>query len=973
MLEGALVSWATMAQESEAGVQRLRELLRDALVASEPRKEKDCWNALVDICSDQETFSHTLRWYTQDIVAALLYLGVENTKDLEQCAPHSAPVLTQSKSSIPYVSAEERRLASSLLCSIMLGRSFSDIATTRLIGGIFPLMGSSSSPSVSHEAPPLRASIARALFGHHRRFESKRTICGVLLDTLLFGRSDGLRGLLMAALLSDGIERGELVDAVQQIMPLLMRATPPTILDATTSGWVLRAMNLEDYHRSVCAQLLGLLGRVSEREAVNGAGRPTAPLQRGLQSSETIEERLHLFLATALNRIVHLPSPAAEPRAFQTAYRMFHSANKLLFGPGFGALAMHSPKETSAVEQAVSNLLCVIKGTSGCASHEAVLMLCEKCFPGLLAVTAVVLRALGASWSISTSPLVACLRSIWLSVSQMSLCYTEVAVVITNAFVRSDRKSVDARWRVADGGVCFEPTSDGSCAVTTGDELLAILRWHPAPKLIQAVFYGLCQSSQHLLFGERSKHADLHRLVGTVYTFLISLDIQVVLELDRLDRSIATLNIALTLGPLLFRTCVGLLKQLLASLTAASTVNKDDIVLSLGATRRLLLDEQRMVVCNDVFGVPCDDIDVIAPGLLKDIDDATTLLSRPVGALGAAPIASMDMTTEVVNMERHLTTGNGALLAVSAMRLSFSVESAWRQRSPIVGHPELITVAMKCLLTTDDVGVLGHIVSIVARLLLLKVIAADTWTHILQRAALDEPAPSSKFLTFVLPRLHKGAWDQFTARVFDVQLAVCDEDTEGVLCKSLDGLCRAATHGGLADVVAVVASNESKPMYLRMSALYLIGHIAALTPLVPIPWVVDIATTSFRLASDEALKSAAAAMLSTLAIALRLRAGGRGMVNDVDLEALVSTARHLSQYRSTSAVPNLRANLRTDEEVIRLHGDLIQQEIKTMSHEAFGDHESDETSSDVARLQALSKEAWKERDASFRAVSRMLR
>jgi hypothetical protein len=108
-------------------------------------------------------------------------------------------------------------------------------------------------------------------------------------------------------------------------------------------------------------------------------------------------------------------------------------------------------------------------------------------------------------------------------------------------------------------------------------------------------------------------------------------------------------------------------------------------------------------------------------------------------------------------------------------------------------------------------------------------------------------------------------------------------------------------------------------------------------------------------------------------MALRSRAGGRGMLDDVDLEALVSIARHLSQYRSTSAAPNLRANRRTDEEVIRLHGDLIQQEIKAMSHEAFGEHESDETFSDVSRLQALSKDAWKERDASFRAVSRMLR
>ncbi|CUE78193.1 Hypothetical protein, putative [Bodo saltans] len=979
MLEGALVSWATMAQESEASVQRLRELLHDSIVASEPRKEKECWNAMQGMCRDREQFTHTVRWYTQDIVAALLYLGVESVNDLLQVPPFSATALTQGDSSIPYVSAAERRHASSLLCSIMTDATFSDVSASRLIGGIFPLMGDQRVPLQPEDktAPPLRATIARALFGQNPRFEPKRAICGVLLDTLLFVRCDGFKGLLMAVLLSDGVERGELVEAVQQLMPLLLRAAPPTILEPSASGgWGQRVLTLEDYHKSVCTQLLGLLGKVSERDVLI-PGRPAT--QRGIQSSDTIEERLHLFLATALNRIVHLPSPAKDSKAFQTAYRLFHSANKFLFGPGFGAFAMQAPKDTSAVEQAVSNLLCLLKGTNGCASTEAVLLLWDKCFPGFLAITTTVLRSLGAGWATSASPLVVCIRSVWQCISHLVRHSTEIGMIIANTFARASRNAVAVTWSAATGGVHFETprVDNGQCVFTTAEELITILCLHPSPRLMQVVFRSLCRASQQILYGDKSEHSDLHRLVGGVYTFLVSLDIDVVLDVHRIDESITTLKVALTLGPLLFRTSVGLLVQLLGSLREVSIEpsTKSDVILSLKATMQLILDEQRVLICNEVFGIPCDDVNVIAPTLQKSVDEIVASLSR-VESNVHTDCTSVDLTPDITSIERHLTTSNHALVAIAAMRLSFDVERAWCHRTPILEHPETISILMRCLMITEDVGVLGHIVVIVSRLLLLKVVAQETWIEILRRAILEEPSPSTKFLGFTLPRLPRGAWDQFTARVFDVQLAVCDDDSEGVYCKSLDALCRKATHGGLADVVAVIASDGTKPVYLRMSALYLIGNItAAVAPLIPMSWVVEIATNCFRLATEETLKSAAAAMLSTLAMTMRAKAGGRGTMGGIDLEALMSIARHLSQYRSNApqeaaSVSLMRASLRTEEEVIRLHGDLIQQEVKAMSTDAFGTQEPD---AEVSRLQALAAEAWTQRDASLKAVRRLLR
>lgn len=975
MLEDAILGWAGMAEEVEASVQKLRSSLHAALVNSEPRKEKECWNILLELLCGGERSEHVMRWYIQDIIAALVFLGVGSVDQVVECSCSgtrwlSRP-LTPSVTVVPYVSVSERRDATSLLCSIVSRNdSFSNLGTSRIIGGLFPLMGvlQDANCADEHESQtPSRATIAKALFAHQQRFAAKRAIGCVLLDTLLFGREDGLRGLLVAILLADGIERGAQVESVQHLIHLFIRNSPPTLIVSSGPGWELQTMSLDAYHKAVCVQLLGVLGRVADPSAEDGAGRATSQLQ----NRETVEERLHMFVVYALNAIVHLPSQSLHPKKFQDAYRLFFAANKYLFGPAFGPLLLLTPRASEDITAALRKLLGLVKGASSCASHESMLVLWEKCCPGLLACSCEIIRSIGPEWTNSAAIQVAVVRQIWNHVAQLPTRATEISAAVCAAFAQLHQAPVEAKWRVALGDACFE-TKETNEHLCGGVELVALFRHVPSPKLRREMFRSLCTTTQQIIFGMSSSStstAQRDRLVGAVHHFLVAFQAEELFDISCFDKIMEVLNVCLTLGPVLFRASASFIQQLLSLLPdyQHKSPTTSRVLVLLESTRALLDDDHRALLCHEVFGDGPEDVSVVAPNIRHLLDESIAKIHSLSGCDPSDASHDCDVL-DTSAIERHLATRNFALLAVEIMTMSAEMESNWRRRRVFRSQPRVVHALLRCLLSCDDVGVLGHVVGIFARSLLLGIAKPEGWVDVLCTSILNEPVAGSKLLDVTIPRLQRGAWDTFVARLCDVQLALCDGDSEGVLCKKLDRICLESSHGRLIDVIATIPTNHSKPDFLKMSALHLVGQLSAvLFPTVSMPWVVDLATVAFRLSAEDSCKAAAAAMLSTVVMALRSK-GNLEALSTVDFEGLLTIARHFSQYRGSNEHPQiLSKHQRRQEDVIRLHGDMMQRQLQGLSQDALGCVEDQDN-----MWKRFACDSWDAQEASRRAVRRLL-
>nr|CCC91317.1 conserved hypothetical protein [Trypanosoma congolense IL3000] len=422
----------SLAQLSEMGAkaEELRENLRKAFIDDAPRLEIAIFNSVTSLVTQFLQPSHTVgssitqtqcsarylveRYYLQEVFAALLLLVGEVEMDGMEVPVQAMPrqVLSTVPRSAFYVDVIARRYCLELLLYLCFSRV---CRTSNVVRGIYPLLletGPNRSDEVSENH------VSEGLFSSSR-FQSRKKVVSSLLNGIVLALDDGVRALLDVMLLDDKVDDSMSSHAAKHIAALFtsplghawLRRERKECRDPHQQGSgpdvimeYCKKVTFEEQTRLLASQLVRIAGchanpqpEKVEPQLPEFLRRRKGFEEKSLIKPETLEERLHMCLATVMNTVSQLPPRSENEALFKCHYKRFYLYNKYFFSPAFNPLALRivqtppgsnsanaAPAGVDSILQALHRFSALAKGSTLGPSPLALLLALPPVAPGLL-------------------------------------------------------------------------------------------------------------------------------------------------------------------------------------------------------------------------------------------------------------------------------------------------------------------------------------------------------------------------------------------------------------------------------------------------------------------------------------------------------------------------------------------------------------------------------------------------------------
>lgn len=951
-----------MAEAVQQEVCELRSVLRSALFDGVPRLERRVFDSVRSLCfsGDSQRRDFVMSQHLQDVVAALLFLAPDDVTQLQG----SPSCLTPDKPAVgvvelpPYVSVSERCQCAFLLCWIALSEG-SGVATRRVIEALYPLLSSAKLERREAGVTP----VSYNAVGDNMwvgRFAAKRRLTAALLDSALFSRSDGVKAVVATLVMDDRVGYGAVTEAVLTVCSLLFRNGPTTVFSLDDSGNVQTStLAVDDTVRSVCEQLVALLSLKAEGLLCSRRG----PERRAAAPQETAEDRLHLFCVLCIGRLTHVPRK--DDPTFNRCYRRLFFANKFFLGPAFGALTLSNPRSSSAIQDSLTRLRSLAHGATHTPSNTAFVMVWDLLCSPMVELTCLVHPHVQLSAAAHSAA--RCLADIWADVLKVTSGCADIAYSLAVAVFRPAAKECAFAWA---GDLDFVESrrvdADFSPPRPTMlQRLFAVVAMLQrgghnvaGEKLLQKFFSCVCAEAQRAVYSSTSGFADSampsrtspRDAIHAVHFLIDEFDISTLVAVSSVHDVASLVHTLVTLGSVLRRQSL----QLLAS---TMTGWQQDPHVDVGRLREQLQniiltaeDAACLVVCADDAPAEQNAVDsiehlkTVLNGLQNEVSS-----SRSHGEEDLSRLVSEVASLSAVRAKSPLATATARLsAAVQRLCATPKAHRAWQVETEA---PLLTRALLSCMQQSDDVCVAGHAVACFAASVVGGVVPAAFLASVLAGCLARQPVVQDVSVA-------AGKSDLLTARVLDVLLAVCDSDNdEGLVCRQVDDECKLACGGhSLMDFLCLIFRDDDREEYLRVAALHVLGqYCTAIYPRVSITWLTSFAVDAFRLSTTEMSRSAVAALISSTATGLRLRGFDIKTFADGDLASLQAMGKHLSSYSSqpttqptAQPVALSEAQPLTDD-VIRLHGRIVLDQLQQLSKEITG----------VSEQQSHDAQAWR--------------
>ncbi|CBH12194.1 hypothetical protein, conserved [Trypanosoma brucei gambiense DAL972] len=384
--------------EVSAKAEALRENLRKALIDHAPRFEVCVFESLMCLLDNflqppaSDNFSHSVRedtnylierYYLQEVFAALLLLVGEDDLDGVEVAVGSAPhrVASEVPQSAFYVDIHTRRYCRELLLYLCFSRVHKK---RRVVRALYPLLLNGSTKQSGEVS---QNHISEGLFASSR-FKSRKKLVSGILNGIVLSFPDGIRSVIDVLLLDDRVDDSMSVHAAKHIASLFTIKLDHAWLcgdhwksekeeqqenEQIVTVRYCKNISLEEQIRALSSQLVAIAVchaaaplLAKEKVALPAFLQGKQKLERNLLvKPETLEERLHICLATILNTVSQLPLRSEDETYFKRCYKRFYLYNKYFFTPAFRALTLRTSVNAPNIPAANTSAAVTCEGTSG--------------------------------------------------------------------------------------------------------------------------------------------------------------------------------------------------------------------------------------------------------------------------------------------------------------------------------------------------------------------------------------------------------------------------------------------------------------------------------------------------------------------------------------------------------------------------------------------------------------------------------
>ncbi|KAH9598625.1 hypothetical protein LSM04_006917 [Trypanosoma melophagium] len=1005
-----MVSLASL-EEVATKAETLRSFLRGAFLDDAPRLEVTIFNYLREVLnswleplllsSSSECSSQSLgglrniieQYYLQEIFAALLFLADETFMQSGSVSIAEIPKLKNSsvQDSAYYVDFHTKQYCGEMLLYLCFSRI---CRTHHVVRALYPLLLSNNGDdgvSQNH--------VSEGLFTSPRFFKKKKIISN-LLNGVVLGLSDGVSAVVRVLLLDDRVKDDMTADAAKHIAHLFV--TP------LRSAWILQEslvvkycenFSIVDQVRLLSEQLVNLTvfhAETPENKDNKEELKQQMPLflqkQQNLKNTsllkpETLEERLHICVATIINTAVHLYPHSEGKNCFDRSYKYFSLYNKYLLTPSFRALSLQSVTlgcENDEVLLALRRFAALANGSTLGPSTRGLLLTLAPISPGLL-------QLIEFGDTIPT-PHRDILHRILDSLWKMEIQFEEMAYIfIRGAFVTVRGSFTIDRVQLA-MSVNFSQVSS-SVSRLRGLQRLILHERTPTDFICKVLEAGARECQQRaasslsvgiqkkeklntfLFTAEELESEDVNKdedlmLVRMIEEMCIGMNADILFGTRvTLDRVCDVLSTVATISPVCWKWVMLLLPRILGvdvihsifsqySTTAESCKPARALLMRLKRLEGIIaaisdedfVSESSMILRNAVAAVQQYDT-VMSEEEIKEVRDATKARCFKIARSIEESLNAKSTSTLVVHLlalaqiaEENAWNMSKSLSEISNKDSNSKADNNnnsnnnTENNNTIKSIQKMMWLLARVLAEVDDACAAVNACKTIVWWSLARKESLDSsfiGELIINLLNLDESNPLS--FRSVIPSETVGVRTTTTAaallpqqvsrlkvRLLDVLLGLSDYDAEGRTLRNIDDYCKKTRRCSLYDILIELCKPQVSDI-VQVATMHFLGHyVVATYPRVSLSSTCVLCVDVFRHTPHEMAKAACASMLSNIVISFESM-GVIATLSDVDVTLLHNMAEAFRSYRCAAISEGIH------EEVIHQHGDCIRDVLQRES------------------------------------------
>ncbi|EKG06510.1 hypothetical protein TCSYLVIO_002380 [Trypanosoma cruzi] len=981
-------------EEVAGKAEKLRCLLRSAFFDDAPRIEAAIFEQLLQLLEHwfpAPTSSNTTpapqldgdndkdarllieQYYLQEVFAALLFLSDESFFLNRAVSVVLLPRLEKRNvlKSEFYVDLHVRRFCTELL----LYFCFSQVCRTpRIVQALYPLLLHDNHALVNGAS---QNQVGEGLFDTPR-FLQKKTLVSSLLNGVMLTLHDGVVGVVRVLLLDDRVEDCMTVDAARHIASLFSTPLRRAWLLKEGSVTYTKCLGLDEQALLLSVQLVDLMASDTETSLTPDEERVQFRSSHLLQQQkinqekrflkrETIQERLHLGIATIFNATLHLMPRSEDKSLFARSYKCFCLYNRYLLTPAFCVLTLRvaAKSDTDEILFALRRLSVLARGSTLGPSPRALLLTLEPLSPGILELlaladtlpvqhSALLQKVLGALWELSAQFETLAhmfVRGAFMPVrGSYSVDRVQAKVIVDFEHASSSVMRIRGLRRLLLNGSI---PKDAICKLLMA--MATMCQQRAAMATAAHVEEKKCSKSAAFLFAENELEMNSGNdnedimLAHMVEEMCLSLTSDELFgTCVTLDRICEVLSTVVTISYACWHWAMLLIPRILSvnvihTVFAQYTTNierQKAARLFISQAQRLLslVNALHDAVVNTEATTTLENCIAAVQQYNSDadVDDATFVECRGIVRLLEESLDMKSTASLVVHLlalariaEQAASCLHRKLLTADKKKLNGNPFSDSVEGRDVV--QTALWLLFRVLIEVDDACAAVAACKTVVWWSLARLDSVDSsFVARLVVGLLGVEDNSPIALCSVLPGVKNTVTPpqigRMKVRLLDILLGLCDYDEEGRTLRNIDDYCKLERKCTLYDILVELCGPQHGPV-VQVAALHLIGHYAIATyPRVSLAATCALCVDVFRHTPHEMAKAACASMLSNVAGTLEAM-GILAALSDVDVELLQRIAEAMCSYRGAAGADD------DHEAVIHHHGRCIR---KVLQHLFYG-------------------------------------